>query len=128
MPSNYTIVGGADASMPSSVPSNTTGSPSITANDTVQTTKTGTANVSVSAAGLDHFDVSAPASATAGSAFSATVTAKDAFNNTITGYTGTVHFTSSDGAAVLPSNYTFVGGDNGSKTFSVTLKTASAQS
>jgi hypothetical protein len=52
------------------------------------------------------------------------VTARDAGNNTATGYTGTIHFTSSDGAAVLPGNYTYSGGDAGSHTFSVTLNTA----
>ena len=45
-----------------------------------------------------------------------------------TGYTGTVHFTSSDGPAVLPANYTFTGGDAGTHVFSVTLKTAGTQS
>ena len=45
-----------------------------------------------------------------------------------TGYTGTVHFTSSDGSAVLPANYTFTAGDAGTHVFSVTLKTAGTQS
>src|SRR5947209_19281269 len=44
-----------------------------------------------------HFSVAAPANTTAGSSFSITVTALDAFNNTATGYTGTLHFMSSDG-------------------------------
>jgi hypothetical protein len=87
------------------------------------------AQVTVATATLDHFDVSAPASSTAGSAFSATVTARDAGNNTLTGYVGTVHFTSTDGAAVLPANYTFVAADNGAHTFTsgVTLKTAGSR-
>jgi hypothetical protein len=45
-----------------------------------------------------------------------------------TGYTGTVHFTSSDFQATLPANYTFTGGDAGTHVFSVTLKTAGTQS
>ena len=45
-----------------------------------------------------------------------------------TGYTGTVHFTSSDAQAGLPANYTFTGGDAGTHVFSVTLKTAGTQS
>ena len=55
--------------------------------------------------------------------------AVDASNNTFTGYTGTIHFTSTDGQAVLPANYTFVAGDGGSHTFTngVTLKTAGTQ-
>ncbi|HZT91093.1 MAG TPA: invasin domain 3-containing protein [Gaiellaceae bacterium] len=66
---------------------------------------------------------------TAGSAFGVTVTAKDAYGNTATGYTGTVHFTTSDGQGAVPADYTFVAGDNGSHTFAgaVTLKTAGAQ-
>src|SRR4029077_16862928 len=39
--------------------------------------------------------VPAPLTATAGGAFNFTVTAEDANGNTLTGYTGTVHFTSS---------------------------------
>src|SRR5205814_1117823 len=89
-------------------------------------TATGTRNIiSVAAAAATHFTVSAPASATAGSAFSFTVTALDQFNNTSTGYGGMVHFTSSDGQAVLPSNSTLT---NGTGTFSATLKTAGSQS
>ena len=71
-----------------------------------------------------HFSVTAPGTATSGTAFSVTVTALDASNAVVTGYTGTVHFTSSDGAAVLPPNSTLT---NGVGTFSVTLKTAGAQ-
>src|SRR5439155_16116533 len=52
------------------------------------------------------FVVSAPSAVTSGSSFSLTVTAKNGAT-TVTGYSGTVHFTSSDGAAVLPANYTF---------------------
>src|SRR2546422_6238276 len=65
----------------------------------------------------------------AGNAFDVTVTAQDAYGNTDTSYTGIVHFTSSDSQAVLPSNYTFVGGDAGVHTFTnrVTLKTAASQ-
>ena len=65
-----------------------------------------------------------PSTATAGMAHSVTVTAQDAFGNVATGYTGTVHFTSSDGQAVLPADYTFTAGDAGVHTFAVTLKTA----
>jgi hypothetical protein len=74
-----------------------------------------------------HFLVSAPASATAGTSFSITVTALTAGNRLDAVYTGTVHFTSSDGAAVLPANYTFTLADTGSHTFSVTLNAAGSQ-
>ncbi len=42
----------------------------------------------------------------------------------VSGYTGTVHFTSSDALAILPANYTFTSANDGSHTFTVTLKTA----
>jgi hypothetical protein len=66
-------------------------------------------------------------STTAGLTFTVTVTAKDSSGNTVTGYAGTVHFTSSDPQAVLPADYTFVSGDNGAHSFSITLKTSGAQ-
>jgi len=71
-----------------------------------------------------HFTASAPASATAGVSFNYTVTALDANNNTVTGYTGTVHFSSTDAAAVLPTNATLT---NGTGMFAATLKTSGSQ-
>jgi hypothetical protein len=77
-----------------------------------------------------HLQITGPSSSTAGSPFSITVTALDSTNNVLTGYTGTVHFTSSDGQATLPADYTFNAGDAGVHTFTngVTLKTAGSQS
>ncbi len=83
-----------------------------------------TISVGTSAATLN---VTAPADVNAGSAFNATVTAVDAVGNTVPNYVGTVHFTSTDGAATLPADYTFVQSDAGSHAFSVTLGTAGAQ-
>jgi len=71
-----------------------------------------------------HFSVSAPSSATTGTSFSVTVTALDAGGNTATGYAGTVHFTSTDGSATVPSNSTL---SSGTGTFSATLATAGNQ-
>src|SRR5262249_12369322 len=81
---------------------------------------TGTAKLTVTAGAGTHLAISAPSNATAGTAFNFTVTAQDQFNNTATGYSGTVHFTGSDGSAVLPANSTLT---NGVGTFSATLKT-----
>ena len=68
---------------------------------------------------------------TAGSPTSVTVTAQYAngpdVGQTDTGYTGTIAFTSSDPNALLPTNYTFSGANNGVATFSATLKTAGSQ-
>ena len=52
----------------------------------------------------------------------------DSFGNVATGYLGTVHFTSSDGQAVLPVNYTFTTADQGKHTFQVIFKTTGTQS
>ena len=52
-----------------------------------------------------HLVVSAPASSTAGFPVDATVTAEDVNGNVLTAYTGTVHLTSTDAQAVLPSDY-----------------------
>src|SRR5256712_710921 len=67
------------------------------------------------------------ATPTAGQAFSMTVTAKNSDGTTATGYTGTVHFTSSDSSSgvVLPADSTLT---NGQGTFSATLTTAGSQS
>src|SRR5437764_9711604 len=75
-------------------------------------------------AAATHFMVSAPASATAGSAFTFSVAARDVSNNLDTTYHGTVHFTATDGQAVLPADVMLM---NGSGSFSATLKTAGAQ-
>src|SRR5207244_1628257 len=69
-----------------------------------------------------------PASAMSGVAYNFTVTARDPYGNTTPAYTGTVKFTSSDGAAALPANYTFTSADHGMQTFSAALNTPGTQS
>jgi MBG domain/MBG domain (YGX type) len=75
------------------------------------------------------FAVTGPSSTTAGQSFDLTVTAKDQFNNTATGYTGSVHFTSSDGHVTLPADSPFATADQGVRTFvaSAVLKTSGPQ-
>jgi uncharacterized repeat protein (TIGR01451 family) len=46
---------------------------------------------------------------------------------TLTGYTGMVHFTSSDPLAILPADYTFLPADAGAHVFSFTLNTVGDQ-
>jgi hypothetical protein len=130
LPANFTFTAGNAGVRTFSATLNTVGTQSITAKDTVTSTITGTqTGITVNQAGASHFLVNGfPSSTTAGVAHSFTVTAVDPFGNTVTGYTGTVTFTSSDGQAVLPANYAFVGGDAGVHTFSATLKTAGSQS
>ncbi|AFE06876.1 Ig-like domain-containing protein [Corallococcus coralloides DSM 2259] len=65
----------------------------------------------------------------AGDSNDVTVSVTDAFGNPIQGYTGTVHFTSSDAQAELPADVTFVQADQGEKTVSgLVFKTAGTQS
>src|SRR5262249_11837892 len=116
----------------------TSGLQSLTVSDVPNsgTVTAANANINVSAAGAFNFIVTAPPTANAGSPFTAVVTAKDQFGNTATGYTGTVHFTSTDGqvsaGSGLPANYTFTSGggqDNGIHSFTsgVTLGTLGTQ-
>ncbi len=69
-----------------------------------------------------------PSPTTAGEAQTLTVTAVDDRGNPLSNYTGTVHITSSDAQADLPADYTFTAADNGTHTFTVTLKSAGTQS
>ncbi len=70
-----------------------------------------------------------PSPTTAGTPGSITISAKTSSGNTATGYTGTVHFASTDPHAVLPADYTFVSGDNGVHIFAgIVFKTAGSQS
>ncbi len=70
-----------------------------------------------------------PSAVGANDATTATVTVYDASYNLATGYTGTVHFTATDGAATLPIDYTFTAGDAGVHTFAggFTLRTPGSQ-
>src|SRR5262249_43981221 len=70
-----------------------------------------------------------PPSAAAGTPFDLPGTAEDAYSHRAYGYTGTVHFTSTDSGATLPDDYTFTADDQGAHTFpsGVTLTTAGNQ-
>ncbi|MEI7908792.1 MAG: choice-of-anchor Q domain-containing protein [Verrucomicrobiota bacterium] len=122
-----TIAAGASATLvvnvtgtTSGVKNDTTGSVSSTNGGTG-----GTASASLTVRPpVDHFAISAPSAATAGAPVTVTVTAQDIANATVPDYTGTVHFTSSDGSAVLPANSTLTSGVG---TFAVTLKTSGSQ-
>jgi large repetitive protein len=78
--------------------------------------------------GVSSLTLTAPATAITGVSFSVTVTVRDAANNLATGYAGTVHFSSTDPASVLPANYTFLAADAGTHTFSVILSTGGTRS
>jgi hypothetical protein len=105
----------------------TAGTQSLTAADAATGTPAGAqTGIAVSPAAASTLLVAGfPASVTAGTAGTFSVTALDAYGNVATGYSGTVHVTSSDPQADLPADATLT---NGAGTFSVTLKTAGAQS
>jgi hypothetical protein len=107
----------------------TAGTQWITATDTVPSGINGTeGNITVNAAAANNLVVAGfPSSTTAGQAGNFTVTARDPYGNIATGYLGTLHFTSSDGNAALPANYTFTANDAGVHTFSATLTKAGTQ-
>jgi uncharacterized membrane protein YgcG len=84
---------------------------------------TGGTYVSVSPAAASSFQL-AGASGAIGVARPVTIVARDVYGNKVTGYTGSVHVTSSDAAAVLPTDLAMV---NGSATANVTLLTVGTQ-
>ncbi len=93
-------------------------------------TLSASATTTVTAGAAVAFRLTGPSGgADAGVAFTITVTAIDGNGNPVSGYRGTVHFTSSDGQASLPADYTFTAADAGVHTFAggVTLRTAASQ-
>ena len=65
---------------------------------------------------------------TAGAPGTLTVMVRSHDGSVDTGYTGSVHFSSTDPVATLPADYTFTPTDAGSHDFAATLKTAGVQS
>jgi hypothetical protein len=126
LPADYTFTATDAGVHVFSVTLKTVGTRSVTATDSVSLA-TGSQNaIVVNSGSAMQLTVSGlPSPYGAGSTQSLTVTAKDAYGNTATGYTGTVQFSSSDPAAVLPANATLA---NGVGTFSVTLRTAGTRS
>jgi hypothetical protein len=124
LPAAYTFTGTDHGSHVFSATLKTAGS------DTLAATGgglTGSESVKVNPGAVTQLKISAPTSVAAGSAFSITVRAADSYGNPVPGYTGTVHFTSTDKKAVLPANYTFTGSDAGTHTFTVKLNTTGGQ-
>jgi len=98
----------------------------VTVADTEDPDLSGTeSGITVTPAAATHLVVAGAPGGTAGTAETLTVTAEDPYGNTNPSYTGTVHFSSSDGQAVLPVNSSLT---NGLGTFNVTLETAGNES
>jgi hypothetical protein len=114
------------------------GSPAINTGDPAQlgqpdqrgVVRSGGVNIGAYQASASTFALTVPATVTAGVPFDMTVTAEDTFGQVAVGYTGKVHFSSSDGQGSLPADYSFTAADGGTHTFTsgVTLKTTGAQS
>jgi len=120
LPANYTFVGADNGvhTFTNGVTLTQAGNRSITATDTVTGTITGTSGtIVVAPLSATSLAVSAPANATAGTAFSITVTALDTYGNTATGLHRHRSLHRRRHQPTLPSDYTFVGGDNGTHTF-----------
>src|SRR5262249_29015160 len=107
----------------------TAGSQTVKLTDTATSALTASASVTVSPAAASREAINSAASMTAGMALPLTVTLFDPYGNIASGYVGTVHFTSTDSQASLPSDYSFQASDHGAHTFTtVTLKTAGNES
>jgi hypothetical protein len=105
------------------------GAQNITATDVARPTVKGGLSVTVTPAAAATLVLDSPTSTTAGAAFTVKVTLRDQYGNVATGYTGAVHFSTSDPlpTVVLPADYTFTAGDAGSHNFSVQLWTIGNQ-
>ena len=126
LPGNYTFGASDNGSKTFPITFNTPGSgQSVIATDTVTGTITGTQlNITVYALATQLVLSGFPSTIGSDVPGQITVTAEDGSGHIASNYTGTINFTSNDGAAILPGNYTFALTDNGTKTFTVTLKTA----
>jgi len=75
---------------------------------------------------LDHFNIELEgeedATVVVGDELNVIVTAMDEDKNTVTDYTGSIRFSSSDGSASLPNDYTYLAEDAGSHEFSLSVK------
>jgi hypothetical protein len=128
LPADYTFTA-ADAGSHTFTPTlNTAGTQTLSVSDTVNPAFSSQAQISAFTVVPASFETFETTTTTAGAAYSFTVVALDATGSLATGYTGTVHLSSSDVQAGLPADYTFTAADHGIHTFTVTLKTAGTQS
>ena len=108
LPANSTLISGVGSF---SATFKTAGSQTVTATDTASSTIHGTSNnVTVSAAGAASLLVDVSSPAFVGLATVMHVNPIDQYGNAVNGYTGTLHFTSTDGGATLPADGAFTNG------------------
>ncbi len=123
LPADYTFTAADAGSHTFTLKLATTGAQSVTVADATFPAFASTQTVPV---GPARFKVNALGAAIAGVPTVVIVAAVNLDGSTITGYTGAVHFTSSDALAGLPADYTFVAADSGSHPFLVTFRTPAA--
>jgi FG-GAP-like repeat len=130
LPADYTFTAADHGTHTFTVTLKTAGPQGITVTDTAVPDLSGSqTGVVVNPAAASRFDLAGfPSTTTSGDAGSFRVTAYDAYGNQATGYAGTVHFTSSDGQATLPADYTFTASDAGTASFLASLVTVGRQS
>jgi hypothetical protein len=122
LPADSTLMDGAGTF---SVTLRSAGSQSVSATDTDTALIKGTSSpIEINPGPASHLAISAPTTAPLEVAFNFKVTALDVANNVALSYTGTVHFSSTDGQATLPPNSTL---SNGVGVFPATLQTLGTQ-
>ena len=125
VPANSTLSGGIGTFSATLI---SLGSQTIVARDSVTTSTSGSTSVTVVAGSAIHFVVTTVSSVTAGNGFVVMVTAENSSNAVATGYSGTVHFTSSDSQSIagvaLPADSTMTSGIG---YFAAYLETAGTQ-
>lgn len=121
LPANSTLVNGVGAF---NATLTTAGSQTITAKDGAIQGSTDPIVVAPSTA--DHIQISVFDPEYVNQPTTANVTVVDAYNNEATTYAGTLHYTSTDGSAILPSDAPLSHGSHGPA--SITFKTAGSQS
>jgi hypothetical protein len=128
LPADYTFTAADAGRHTFTVTLNTAGTQTVSATDTANPAFSSQAQISVVVVVPASFEHFGSPTVTAGVAKLFVLVALDAGGNVTTGYTGTVHFVSSNAQAVLPADYTFTAADRGILNFTVTLKTAGTQS
>jgi hypothetical protein len=107
----------------------TAGNQSLVAQDAANDLSSGQSGIIVRAAAASRLAISGlPAGTAAGTILPISVTALDPFNNVADSFVDKIHFSSTDGRAALPPDYTFTAADQGSHQFSVGLSTPGSQS
>jgi hypothetical protein len=131
LPADYTFTAGDAGQHAFAVTLETAAAIEVRARDAAHATLTGAGGpAAVAAAAPAVVTLTYPSTAQAGTAQSLVVSIHDAYENLVTGYTGTLHFTTSDlqASSLLP-DYAFTTSDDGTHVFAgVVLKTAGVQS